>query len=57
MPEIKCIGRRGILVEKIGDKIALAIMFKGDRRLATLQMEKEEAIKLVGELNGLIRFK
>ena len=56
MPEIKCIGRRTILVEKLDDKIGLAIIWRGTRRLATLQLEKEEALKLVGELNGLIRF-
>ena len=56
MPEIKCIGRRTILVEKLGDKIGLAIIWRGIRRLATLQLEKSEALKLVGELNGLIRF-
>jgi hypothetical protein len=54
--EIKCIGRRTIRVEKFDNLIHLAIMWKGDRRIATLQLEKEEALKLVGELNGLIRF-
>jgi len=53
---IKCIGRRTIVVEKIENKIGLAIYWKGNRRLATLQLEKDEAVKLVGELNGLIRF-
>lgn len=52
---VKCIGRRSIIVEKIGDNIAIAIMWKGERRLATLQLEKSEALKLVGELNGFIR--
>ena len=56
MPEIKCVGRRTILVEKLDDKIGLAIIWRGTRRLATLQHEKSEALKLVGELNGLIRF-
>ncbi len=56
MPEIKCVGRRTILVEKSGDKISLAIIWKGTNRLATLQLEKLEAIKLIGELNASIGF-
>ena len=53
--EIKCIGRRRIEIKKIDDKISLVIYWK-DRTLATLQFEKDEALKLIGELNGLIRF-
>jgi len=52
---VKCIGRRTVEVKKIDDKISLTIHWK-DRPLATLQFEKEEALKLVGELNGFIRF-
>ena len=55
METIKCIGRRTIVVEKMDKTISLAIYWKGDRRIATLQLEKNEALKLVGELNGLIR--
>ena len=54
--QINCLGRRSILVEKIGDKIGLAIIWKGERRLATLQLKKDDALKLVGELNEIIRF-
>ena len=52
---IKCIGHRTVEVEKINGKITLTIYWK-DKRLSGLQFEKEEALKLVGELNGLIRF-
>ena len=55
METIKCIGRRTIVVEKMDNNISLAIYWKGDRRIATLQLEKSEALKLVGELNGIIR--
>jgi hypothetical protein len=53
--QIKCIGRRIVEIKKIDDNISLVIHWK-DRIIATLQFEKEEALKLVGELNGLIRF-
>ena len=53
--QIKCIGNRRIDVINDGNTISLKLTLKGNY-LATLVLEKDEAIKLVGELNGVIRF-
>lgn len=53
--EIKCVGRRRVIVKKENNLIILEILWK-NRTIAGLQFEKDEALKLVGELNGLIRF-
>ena len=55
MQEIKCIGNRILIIEKIGENIGINIYWK-DKKLATPVLTKDEALKLVGELNGLIRF-
>lgn len=53
--QIKCIGNRKIEVFRDGVNIAIKLTWR-DKYLSTLLLEKEEALKLVGELNGLIRF-
>jgi len=55
MAQIKCIGRRTVEVAKIDNHITLVIYWKG-KRMTGLQFEKEDVIKLVGDLNGIIRF-
>jgi hypothetical protein len=52
---IKCVGRRTILVSGKDGKVLIEIKIL-DKHLATLVLEKDEAVRLVGELNGLIRF-
>jgi hypothetical protein len=53
--QVKCIGRRRIDVIRIDNNIGLKITVDG-KDVATPVLEKDEAIKLVGELNGIIRF-
>lgn len=53
--QVKCIGRRRIDVIKVDNNIGLKITIDG-KDVATPVLERDEAIKLVGELNGIIRF-
>lgn len=53
--EINCVGRRRLKISKVDDKIAITILWK-DRQLANILLLKDDCIKLIGELNGCVRF-
>jgi hypothetical protein len=53
--QIECLGRRSIEIEKKGKNVCIIIWWKKKKKLATLELEKSQIIKLVVQLlYGLI---